>query len=121
MSMARVAAVVALAAAVFAAHAGRAAAAPPQELVVFEAASLKDAFAGLAQKFQAEHAGIAVTANPAGSQELRMQIEHGARADVFASAESEAHGQAAPGGAGAGADRVRVQPARRGRAAGAAA
>ena len=87
MSMARVAAVFALAAAVFAAHAGRAAAAPPQELVVFEAASLKDAFAGLAQKFQAEHAGIKVTANPAGSQELRMQIEHGAKADVFASAD----------------------------------
>jgi len=91
MSMARVASVFALAAAVFAAGAavlaGRATAAPPQELVVFEAASLKDAFAGLAEKFQAQHSGIKVAANAAGSQELRTQIEHGAKADVFASAD----------------------------------
>ena len=65
MSMARVAAAFALAVAVFALAApllaGRAAAAPAQELVVFEAASLKDAFAGLAPKFEAEHPGIKVT------------------------------------------------------------
>ena len=92
MSMARVAAVFALVAAVFAGagampvgHA--AAAAPAQELVVFEASSLKDAFAVLAEKFQARHAGIKVAANAAGSQELRTQIEHGAQADVFASAD----------------------------------
>ena len=85
MSMARVAAVFALAAALFARAA--AAAPPPQELVVFEAASLTDAFASLAEKFRAAHAGIKVTANAAGSQELRTQIEHGAKADVFASAD----------------------------------
>jgi len=85
MSMARVAAVFALAAALFAGAA--AAAPPPQELVVFEAASLTDAFASLAETFQAAHAGIKVTANAAGSQELRTQIEHGAKADVFASAD----------------------------------
>jgi len=84
MLMARVAAVFALAAALLG---GDAAAAAPQELVVFEAASLKDAFAGLAETFQAAHPGIKVTANAAGSQELRTQIEHGAKADVFASAD----------------------------------
>ena len=84
MSMARVATVFALVAALLA---GRAAAAPAQELVVFEAASLKEAFAGLTDKFQAAHAGIKVTANAAGSQELRTQIEHGAKADVVASAD----------------------------------
>ena len=86
MPMARVAAVFALAAALFAGRA-TAAAPPPRELVVFAAASLKDAFAVLAEKFQARHAGIKVAANAAGSQELRTQIEHGAKADVFASAD----------------------------------
>jgi molybdate transport system substrate-binding protein len=58
-----------------------------RELLVFEAASLKDAFARLAQRFDAKEAGVAVMANAAGSQELRAQIEHGAAADVFASAD----------------------------------
>jgi len=62
-----------------------AAAAP--ELLVFEAASLKDAFAKLIPTFEHEHAGIKVVANAAGSQELRAQIEHGAAADLFASAD----------------------------------
>jgi molybdate transport system substrate-binding protein len=60
---------------------------PRRELTVFEAASLKDVFARLAQRFEAEHAGVKVVANAAGSQELRAQIEHGAAADVFASAD----------------------------------
>ena len=57
------------------------------ELVVFEAASLKDAFARLARRFEAEHPGVKVVSNAAGSQELRAQIEHGALADVFAAAD----------------------------------
>lgn len=57
------------------------------ELVVFEAASLKDAFARLAKLFEKEHPGTKVVANAAGSQELRTQIEHGASVDVFASAD----------------------------------
>ena len=64
-----------------------AAAAPPRELVVFEAASLKDAFAQLARRFQHDNPGARVVANPAGSQELRAQIEHGAAADVIATAD----------------------------------
>ena len=72
----------------------RAAAAAPaapapatKELVLFEAASLKDVFAKLAQAFEKENAGVKVVTNAAGSQELRTQIEHGAKADVMASAD----------------------------------
>jgi molybdate transport system substrate-binding protein len=61
--------------------------AKPAELIVFEAASLKDAFARLAAQFEADHPGVKVITNAAGSQELRAQIEHGASADVFASAD----------------------------------
>jgi molybdate transport system substrate-binding protein len=57
------------------------------ELVVFEAASLKDAFGRLARRFEQEHPGIKVVSNAAGSQELRAQIEQGAAADLFASAD----------------------------------
>lgn len=58
-----------------------------RELVLFEAASLKDAFARLATTFAEENAGVKVITNAAGSQELRSQIEQGAAADVFASAD----------------------------------
>jgi molybdate transport system substrate-binding protein len=57
------------------------------EVVIFQAASLKDVFARLARRFEAGHPGLKVIANAAGSQELRAQIEHGAAADVFASAD----------------------------------
>jgi molybdate transport system substrate-binding protein len=57
------------------------------ELVIFEAASLKDVFAHLAPRFEKEHPGTKVVTNAAGSQELRTQIEHGAAADLFASAD----------------------------------
>jgi molybdate transport system substrate-binding protein len=76
--------------AVLLAATGSIAAAPPppaRELVVMQAASLKDVFARLAARFEKENAGVKVVANAAGSQELRAQIEHGAAADVFASAD----------------------------------
>jgi molybdate transport system substrate-binding protein len=57
------------------------------EVVVFQAASLKDVFARLAKQFEKDNAGAKVVTNAAGSQELRAQIEHGAAADVFASAD----------------------------------
>jgi molybdate transport system substrate-binding protein len=60
---------------------------PPRELVVFEAASLKDVFARLSTTFEKARPGVRVVFNAAGSQELRAQIEHGAAADVFASAD----------------------------------
>jgi molybdate transport system substrate-binding protein len=58
-----------------------------EELVVFAAASLKEVFEGLARTFEQARPGTEVRLNLAGSQELRTQIEQGARADVFASAD----------------------------------
>ncbi|MFL5312037.1 MAG: molybdate ABC transporter substrate-binding protein [Myxococcales bacterium] len=62
-------------------------AAGPRELVVFAASSLREAFAGLGETFERQHPGTKVIFALAGSQELRTQIEHGAPADVFASAD----------------------------------
>jgi molybdate transport system substrate-binding protein len=73
--------------AVLVAAAGSRAAAADRELVVFAAASLKEAFADLAPAFEKAHPGVKVQLSLAGSQELRTQIEHGARADVFAAAD----------------------------------
>lgn len=57
-----------------------------QELIVFAAASLSEAFTELAAAFERERRDLHVVLNFAGSQELRAQIEHGAPVDVFASA-----------------------------------
>ena len=59
------------------------------ELTVFAAASLTQAFTQMADAFEQAHPGAAVTVNFDGSQRLRTQLEHGARADLFASADSE--------------------------------
>lgn len=56
-------------------------------LVVFAASSLREAFTQLGDDFRGAHPGVELTFNFAGSQELRIQLEHGARADVFASAD----------------------------------
>jgi molybdate transport system substrate-binding protein len=64
-----------------------AAARPRAELVVFEAASLKDVLARLATAFEAAHPTARVALNAAGSQELRAQIEQGAVADLFVAAD----------------------------------
>jgi len=60
---------------------------PARELTVFAAASLRESFAELGKQFEGKHAGVKVLFNLAGSQELRTQIENGAPADVFASAD----------------------------------
>ena len=59
------------------------------ELVVFAAASLTDAFRELAARFEAENPGVEVVLNLGGSQRLRAQLEHGAKADLFAPADRE--------------------------------
>jgi len=59
------------------------------QLTVFAASSLRDAFLELGGRFEAEHPGVAVSFNFAGSQQLRTQIEHGARADVLATADEQ--------------------------------
>ncbi|HMQ34125.1 MAG TPA: molybdate ABC transporter substrate-binding protein [Chloroflexaceae bacterium] len=55
-------------------------------LSVFAAASLADAFEELATAFEAANPGVEVVYNFAGSQQLAAQINEGAPADVFASA-----------------------------------
>jgi molybdate transport system substrate-binding protein len=56
-------------------------------LTVFAAASLTEAFTALGRRFEADHPGVSVSFNFAGSQILATQIEQGAGADVFASAD----------------------------------
>ena len=58
-------------------------------LTVYAAASLTDAFTEISQAFEAENPGVTVVFNFAGSQNLRTQIEQGAPADVFASANTK--------------------------------
>jgi molybdate transport system substrate-binding protein len=58
----------------------------PKILNVFAAASLTDAFNEIGKNFEATNPGVTVTFNFAGSQALQTQIEQGAPADVFASA-----------------------------------
>ena len=77
-------ALVAIGAAPAAAQAGGSA---PSVVTVFAAASLTDAFEELGTLFQRGHPGITVRFNFAGSQQLAAQLEHGASADVFASAD----------------------------------
>jgi molybdate transport system substrate-binding protein len=57
-----------------------------QELTIFAAANLTEAFTEMEQVFE-EETGIEVIISFAGSQILRTQIEQGAPADVFASAD----------------------------------
>jgi len=54
---------------------------------VFAAASLTAAFQRMASAFEKAHPGVAVELNFAGSQTLVQQIQEGAPADVFASAD----------------------------------
>lgn len=60
---------------------------PDHELVVFAAVSLREAFTALGKDFERTHPGVELRFNFAGTGELRTQLEHGARADVFASAD----------------------------------
>ena len=55
---------------------------------VFAAASLTDAFNALGTSFSAAHSGVTVKFNFAGTPTLVTQIEQGAPADVFASADT---------------------------------
>ncbi|HEY3932996.1 MAG TPA: molybdate ABC transporter substrate-binding protein [Gemmatimonadales bacterium] len=60
---------------------------PPTTLTVFAAASLTAAFNEIADTLRHRDPGLAVAFNYAGSQALALQIEQGAPADVFASAD----------------------------------
>jgi molybdate transport system substrate-binding protein len=63
--------------------------AKPHDVVVFAAASLRETFEAIAKSFEVAHPGSHVVLQLAGSQELRTQIENGAKADVFASADTK--------------------------------
>jgi molybdate transport system substrate-binding protein len=56
------------------------------DLTVFAAASLTDAFEAIEQELEAANPGLSITYNFGGSQALVTQLEEGAQADVFASA-----------------------------------
>lgn len=57
------------------------------KVTVFAAASLTEAFTGLGEQFEAENEGTEVEFSFGASSELAGQIEQGAPADVFASAD----------------------------------
>lgn len=56
-------------------------------LTVFAAASLTESFGKLKNEFEAQHHGVTVVDNFAGSSALVQQLSNGAKADVFASAD----------------------------------
>jgi molybdate transport system substrate-binding protein len=59
----------------------------PTTVNVFAAASLTESFQELGRTFEQRHPGVTVQFNFAGSQQLALQLEQGAPADVFASAD----------------------------------
>ena len=68
------------------------------EITVFAAASLSEAFNDLAESYEQEHPDHSVRLNFDGSQRLRTQLEHGAQADIFASADWVQINELAKGG-----------------------
>jgi len=57
-----------------------------QNLTVFAAASLTEAFGEIGVQFEASHPGVKIIFNYANSYQLAQQLAQGAPADVFASA-----------------------------------
>jgi molybdate transport system substrate-binding protein len=72
------------------------------DLTVFAAASLTDAFEQIETDLEAAHPGLTVTYNFGGSQALVTQLDEGAEADVFASANNAQMTTAADNGSIAG-------------------
>ncbi|HEX2283960.1 MAG TPA: molybdate ABC transporter substrate-binding protein [Mycobacterium sp.] len=67
-------------------------------LVVFAAASLKNTFTAIGERFKTEHPGASIEFNFAGSSDLVTQLTQGAIADVFASADANNMAKAAQAG-----------------------
>lgn len=65
------------------------------QVTVFAAASLGDAFEAMAERFEADNPGVDVRLSIAGSSTLREQILEGAPASIFASASPETMSQVA--------------------------
>ena len=71
-------------------------------LRVLAASSLTEAFKDVARDFEAENPGVEVKLDFGGSQRLRSQLDFGAKADVFASADHLQMDRAAAAGLTAG-------------------
>jgi molybdate transport system substrate-binding protein len=80
--------------------------APARTLTVFAAASLTDAFTELGRMLEQRQANLSVRFNFAGSQQLVAQLQQGAAADVFASADQRWMRTAVDSGLVAGEPRV---------------
>jgi len=61
----------------------------PVTLTVLAAASLTESFTEIGKAFEAVHPGVTVAISFAGSQQLAAQLDEGAPADVFASANNK--------------------------------
>ena len=60
-----------------------------KDVAVFAAASLTESFTEIGKAFEAAHPGVTVNFSFGASNQLRTQLEHGAKADVFASANTK--------------------------------
>lgn len=69
-----------------------------RELTVFAASSLSDALDEIAGQFEAQNPGVHVLLNYAASSQLAIQIQDGAPADIFASANVQQMQRVADGG-----------------------
>jgi molybdate transport system substrate-binding protein len=58
-----------------------------KELTIFAASSLTNVFAAIVEDFEEVHTDVEVAVNFGGSSTLRSQLEHGAKADLFVSAD----------------------------------
>lgn len=83
-----------------------AAADDPRTLTVFAAASLNATFTELGAQFEAQHPGVRVGHNFAGSSDLAVQLLQGAPGDVFAAADEVTMGRVVDDGLAAGAPRI---------------
>jgi molybdate transport system substrate-binding protein len=75
-------------------------------LTVFAAASLKTTFTQLGHEFEADHPGAKVNFSFGGSSDLVAQLQNGAPADVFASADEANMTKATNAGLGAGTPQI---------------
>ena len=57
------------------------------EILIFAASSLTESLGEIATGFKNEHPNVSLIFNFAGSQQLSTQLVHGAKADIFASAD----------------------------------
>jgi molybdate transport system substrate-binding protein len=79
------------------------------EITIFAASSLTDAFNEIGAQFQAANPGSKVTFNYGASSQLRTQLEQGARADIFASANQQEMDKAKQSRVISGTERVFVR------------